>query len=61
MQHLVRNVKAKFKFASKAIHWKFVKAVEAYTIEEWERYMNLLDNEDAEIRPYLKNDVGHKK
>ena len=61
MQHLVRNVKVKFKFMSKLVHWKFVKVAEAYIIEEWERYMNLLDNEDIGIRPYLENDAGHEK
>ena len=57
----MHNVKVKFKSASKVVHWKFVKGVEAYTIEEWERYMNFLNNEDARICPYLENYVGHEK
>ena len=61
MQYLVSNVKVKFNSATKVVHWKFVKVVETYTIEEWERYMNLLDNEDVRNHLYLENDVGHEK
>ena len=57
----MHNVEAKFKSRPKVVHWKFVKTAEAYTIEEWERYMNLLDNEDVGIHHHLENDVGHEK
>ena len=61
MQHFARNVTTKCKTASKAVHWNFVKVVKAYTLEEWERYMNFLNNTNVRIHPYIKNDVGHEK
>ena len=45
----------------KAVHWMFAKAAETYIIQEWEKYITLLDNEDLSIHTYLDNEVGHKK
>ena len=37
MQHLVHNVKTHFRHTSKVVHQKFVKATEAYNVQEWEK------------------------
>ena len=60
MQHLVRNMKIHFKHASKAVHWKFVKAAKAYNVQEW-KSVTFLDNEDPDIHTNLENEVGHEK
>ncbi|PON94488.1 hypothetical protein TorRG33x02_097350 [Trema orientale] len=61
MHHLLNSVRNKFRSVSKAIKWKFVKAAKAYTVREWENYINFLDFEDPRICEYLaSNEVGNE-
>ena len=61
MHRLLGNLETIFKGTSSGLKWKFVNAAEAYTYEEWERFMKLLDTEDPRIRTYLANDVGNER
>jgi len=61
MYHLLKNVRNKFKGLTKEAAWKFSGAAKAYTHVEWERFMGMLDEEDAGIRTYLEKEVGHEK
>lgn len=63
MHHLYCNLKTKFKTLPnfKGLHWKFNRAAKAYTIEEWESAMLLLDGEDPGIHKHLAEEVGNNK
>ncbi|VFQ82679.1 unnamed protein product [Cuscuta campestris] len=50
-EHILRNLKGKFKGKSESIEWKFRAASRAATVEECEEYLSMLD--DPRIRVYL--------
>ncbi|VFQ77298.1 unnamed protein product [Cuscuta campestris] len=52
-EHILRNLKGKFKGKSKSIEWKFRAASRAATVEECEEYLLMLDEDDPHIRVYL--------
>ncbi|VFQ77901.1 unnamed protein product [Cuscuta campestris] len=52
-EHILRNLKGKFKGKSESIEWKFRAASRAATVEECEEYLSMLDEDDPRIRVYL--------
>ncbi|VFQ82969.1 unnamed protein product [Cuscuta campestris] len=59
-EHILRNIKSKFRGKSEVIQWKFRGAAQAATVKEFEEYLQLLDDEDPRIREYL-NKIGNSK
>ncbi|VFQ95842.1 unnamed protein product [Cuscuta campestris] len=59
-EHILRNIKSKFRGKSEVIQWKFRGAARAATVKEFEEYLQLLDDEDPRIREYL-NKIGNSK
>lgn len=60
MNHLLNNLKIKFKSCGKEIIPAFIAAARSYTEEDFEYYMKQLDNIDVGIRPYLA-EIGYEK
>ncbi|XP_060968629.1 uncharacterized protein LOC115713133 [Cannabis sativa] len=59
--HLLKNLKMKFKKGGDELKHAFDGASKAYTIEEFEKCMQDLDNIDLRIRDFLANEVGYDK
>ena len=60
MNHLLNNLKVKFKSCAREIIPAFIAAARSYTVDDFEYYMKQLDNIDVGIRPYLA-EIGNEK
>ncbi|VFQ59275.1 unnamed protein product [Cuscuta campestris] len=59
-EHIVRNIRGKFKGPKEDLAWKFRKSCRAATEFEREEYLQMLDEQDSRIRSYLW-DIGESK